>query len=550
MTDEKHEENQDGVNSEAETRARRVRRTSKVEAEAAPASTTAAETSPEIQAESPPRRPRRTANPGREPSRRGGDRGPRPSARAASRGGVTSDGGSPLLSTLAASRAGRKGIHRQDPIGPLPETPKAEPKKSPDQMMLIWHPAPKAAVPPARREVKALTAKEAMKAKLAKQAPQRKDATKPIGAGDLDPSWIEATGDAVALAVRAAGERGEALVKAWLDTGNGSAIAALAALDDAPSRARKAARRALNVLRSRGVVVETVSAVSPKVVVSDEASECSASFIPPDGNGTTFYSFSQRLPGGRYRVADVMIHESSGIVHATLGHLAGKHIRKWRDRVEESFGIPPIPVPLDWAKQAVAEGRARNDASKQLVPLGFDSCLVLAGPRPSDKPPHPLAALLHEPPTAAETSDALVDSDKLHNEPEFASWGVERSALSELVAKVGERLSGKEVEDRTAVDKALEEETAAAVDRWFSPERREQIAIRLVDAAVSIRVRRGDAEARRILALAEAVRRAGLVNDPPRENPFLRAFFQKGMAMLARENQGTSSRSMRSAPSE
>ncbi len=547
MSDDKDNEKPETTVPSDETRVRRVRRTSKVDREPTAASTT--EATAEARHEAPdatpaakpaprPRRaPRRPDGEGPREGRRP-SRSPEPAARRAPPKPGRAEA-TPLLSALASSRSKKNTIYRQDVVGTPPEMPKVEAKKNPDQLMLVWHPAPKAVASAAKRDVKPLTAKEALKAKLAKQAQPRKDDAKPAANGTLDPAWVSVDAGGALDAARAAGEAGEQLVKAWLDGGNAAAITRLAALENAPNKARKAARRALNVLKSRGVSVEVAPVVVAKpVAASEESTECVASFIPPDGNGTTFFSFSQRLPGGRYRVADIMVHETSGVVHATLGHLAGKHIRRWRARVEQSFGLPPIPVPLEWARRAVAEGRKRNDVSKQIVPLGYDSCLVLVGPAPTSAVPHPVEALAAAEPSKADLEAALVDADKLHNEPEFAAWAVDRATLSELVAKVGERLTGAAVEDRAAVDKALEEETAAATDRWFSPERREAIAARLRDAAIAIRARRGDEAARRVLVLAEAVRRAGLVTDPPRDNPFLRAFFQKGMAWMARENQG------------
>ena len=49
-----------------------------------------------------------------------------------------------------------------------------------------------------------------------------------------------------------------------------------------------------------------------------------------------------------------------------------------------------------------------------------------------------------------------------------------------------------------------------------------------------MRSRKGDDRALDVLATARAVKEAGLITSPPREIPFLVAFFQKGLAALAR----------------
>jgi hypothetical protein len=447
-----------------------------------------------------------------------------------------------------ANKLAKRTIYRQDVVGtPVPAPPPSAPAQkpaAPDKLTLILHPPPKQAGWKKKSDDKPLTAKEAMKAKLAKQAGGKKD-DKPRAATSLEPSWIAASGDGALEAARAAGEAGEALVQAWLDKGNVAAIAALAGIEatgaaegSALGRTRKAARRALNVLRSRGVSIPEPQASAPKAAAPEEPAEVVASYIPPDGSGTAFFSLTQRLPGGRYRVADVMVRDDVGVVHASSGVLAGKHIRRWKERVEERFGMPPIDIPLGWARWSIAEGRKKNDASKQLVPLGYDSCLTLAAPAPAAAPEHPIVALEKGEPSKSEIEKSVLGSEALHVEPEFRTWGPDRGALEELVSKVGERLSAAEVENRDAVDKAMTEEIRAATDRYFTPERRQQLAARLRDAAVSIRARKGDDAAQRVLALGHAVLQAGLVTQPPQEIPFLLAFFQKGLAMLAGESEG------------
>ncbi len=79
----------------------------------------------------------------------------------------------------------------------------------------------------------------------------------------------------------------------------------------------------------------------------------------------------------------------------------------------------------------------------------------------------------------------------------------------------------------------LEEEASAATDRFFSPEVRAIVAERMRDSAISIRARKGDRAAAEVLGVARAVVEAGLITSPPREIPFLVAFFQKGLSYLA-----------------
>jgi butyrate kinase len=85
----------------------------------------------------------------------------------------------------------------------------------------------------------------------------------------------------------------------------------------------------------------------------------------------------------------------------------------------------------------------------------------------------------------------------------------------------------------------LREEMEASTDRFFSPEVRNVVASRMVDAAISIRARKGAERATDVLAVARAVKEAGLITAPPREIPFLVAFMQKGISIMAHQGGGS-----------
>jgi hypothetical protein len=261
-----------------------------------------------------------------------------------------------------------------------------------------------------------------------------------------------------------------------------------------------------------------------------------ASYVPPDTNGMTFFSIAQRQPGGRYRVADVITSMPQGIVHASSGRIPGKQIRLWRNRVKERFGTEPVEVPVEWARHCVAEARKQNAISKEILPLGIDKCAALFEPIAADAPPHPLADLDNKVDDGLATG-ARDGSAELHADPEFRSWLPAKEVLEELLAKLGERVGADQADDKDAVNEAVRSEVAAATDRFFTPEQRQLLADRMRGSAISVRSRSGDDQALRVLAVAKAVRDAGLVTSPPSDLPFLLSFFQKGVAMLVEQGQ-------------
>src|SRR5262249_35168191 len=78
----------------------------------------------------------------------------------------------------------------------------------------------------------------------------------------------------------------------------------------------------------------------------------------------------------------------------------------------------------------------------------------------------------------------------------------------------------------------------SATDRFFIVEARERMATLMKDAAVSLLARRGRELAAYVMAVADAVRSAGLITHPPHELRFLGAFFQKALGFIAWKNGG------------
>jgi hypothetical protein len=129
-------------------------------------------------------------------------------------------------------------------------------------------------------------------------------------------------------------------------------------------------------------------------------------------------------------------------------------------------------------------------------------------------------------------------SAALHNVPEFGGWLPTRTAVDELLSKLGETLTPGVEADPKVVQERLTEEVGAATDRYFTPERRADLVALMKDSALSILAREGESRALEVIATVRTVERCGLITDPPREVPFLRGFFDKAVAVLAAQGGG------------
>jgi hypothetical protein len=388
-----------------------------------------------------------------------------------------------------------------------------------------------------------VTAKEALAArtKAAQAAKAKADAesradSKPQPA-TLQESWLSADGDRACEAARQAGNDAVALVDAWLAASNIAAIAALADADGSFGPARKAARRALNVLKARGA---SVPARGPHVArFANEGPEIyEATFSPPDASGTESIAITCRDPGGRYHLAEVILRAPFGVLQAVSGWASLSQLKEWRGRVVESTGVAPVAVPVEWARHRIATAKKQNAASKHVLPLGLDGCRELIEPAPEAEPAHPLTEV-ESSITDEQVAAHAPRSFSLHEEPEFRGWLPDKTALDDLLQKLGQRLGPDGVREPAKVDAALRDEIADSTDRFFSPEVRAVVADRMRNAAISVSARKGQPRGIEVLATARAVREAGLITSPPREIGFLVAFFQKGVSYLIQQGGGS-----------
>ena len=357
---------------------------------------------------------------------------------------------------------------------------------------------------------------------------------------------LEATADTALALLTQAGTAAPALVQEWIRRGNAAAVAVAA--EQATGPTRKAARRGLNVLKSRGVAIPQRQHVAK--VGKQRAEETQEAWLmAPDTTGSLLLVIASRAPTRRYRSTSVVLHDVLGLQRIEAAELSQSQLKESMARVLPGAEYKPVAVPVDWARWRIAEARKRNRERGIPLPLGLDSASPLLEPVPREAPSHPLdeeGLVLSE----ADAQEMSKTSGRLHALPEFRGWFPPRSAVEEMMLKVGETLTPGQEPDQADLQQTLEQEIRAATDRYFSPERREQLAGWMQDSALSVLQRAGEQPALEVVAAIKAIRAAGLITNPPHEVAFLRAFFDKAVGLMVAQGGGQLRIPVRKRPEE
>ncbi len=351
----------------------------------------------------------------------------------------------------------------------------------------------------------------------------------------LAAKWLSADASSALAVVAEAGERASELVDAWVRAGNAAAVAVVA--EGGAGAARKAARRGLNVLRSRGIKVEQQPRVaSLSASQRDQETTVEAWLVAPDSSGTALVVIASRSPTTRAQSGFFQVHDAFGLLQVNVGELSGSALKDSLKRASGS-GAQAVRIPVEYARQRVAAARELGKRAGRPEPLGMTRAEELLAPLPAEEVPHPLSGEGLE--IADDDAKELAKgSAALHSLREFRAWLPDRGAVDEMLSAVGEHLQPGSEPPPEQMQALIGDAVEAATDRYFGPERRALVAARMRDAALSVLSTEGETRALEVVATIRRIELCGLITDPPREVPFLRAFFDKAVAVLAMQNEG------------
>lgn len=338
--------------------------------------------------------------------------------------------------------------------------------------------------------------------------------------------------DQALAAVAAAGPDSERLIQTWRDAGNAAALVEVAEEGSGP--ARKAARRALGVLRSRGIPIPEKRRLARLTSSTEETTE--AWLVTPDSFFQIAIAIGRWPKARRGKVVFAQLNPNAGLLGLRIAELAQSGLKAEAQRL---FGdrVHLVSIPVEWARSRIAAARAQTDELGAPPPLGLSSAADLIEPAPETAPPHPLDEIRIEL-TDEERTSLIESSARLHALPEFGAWLPFQSAVQEMLLEVGKHLTPGTQPAEEEMTRLMREAILSATDRYFSPEERARLTEAMKDAALGVLDRNGPSRVREVVATIQAIEQCGLITNPPREVPFLRAFFEKATQVLMAQNGG------------
>lgn len=335
-------------------------------------------------------------------------------------------------------------------------------------------------------------------------------------------------------AVAEAGPAAAQLIERWTAASNAAAI--LEVSERGEGVPRKAARRALGILRSRKVPIPPLRRVATIARPSTEEI-VEAWMMAPDSSGMQLFALSSRPASGRHKVVFVYLHGAQGVARVENSVLSQSQLKDYFAKILPGAGYGATKVPAPWARYRIADARRAHRERNLPEPLGLTTAASLLDPVPAEAPTHPFDEEGFEL-SAEDAADLAKGSAQLHNVPEFRGWLPTNASMQEVLIHVGEKLTPGETPEPGVVTTHLLAEVEAATDRFFTPDVREEVLRRMKDSALSVFAREGEQRALEVAATMQVISQCGLVTNPPREMPFLKGFFDKAVAMMVAQGNG------------
>jgi len=297
----------------------------------------------------------------------------------------------------------------------------------------------------------------------------------------------------------------------------------LAAAAVGPSKeVAKEAKRALHLLRTRGVAVPDLPRQAPAAAAVPPEPElpCYASAL--DGHGERAVWLARAVAGKGIELAQAILSDVDGLASLQTGMLGRREYRTFaQDLLGRGGSLGVIEIPRERAHALLADARRRRESAGKALPAGAAAWLSRLG----EAPPLADPAARFPPLPPEEERSAVAGSGALHALPLLRGWLADEEALRAVAAKLDEvAVSALYVDERQRAEQA-DRVLAGAIAEHFDEAHRALWAGRLLVAAGHL-ADAGDEASGRIAAAAARALQAG---RDALEIPFARLLFEKAL---------------------
>jgi hypothetical protein len=311
---------------------------------------------------------------------------------------------------------------------------------------------------------------------------------------------------------------GEELALAWgEDPGTADPVLGLTP-DALPKTARKALRRVLHRLRSRGVAVPEAppAATVAKLVPLDEAID-EARVTALDPHGVRIAYLASDRAGGGVRLFELALDEARGVLEFDVFEAGRSRARRFLKSAETRDHWPAVSAPSASVRALIARA-APHQAADRSAPRGFNEWRSRLSEAPTGtRTPGELA---RDALGAGAVDRALVSG--WVRDGALGPWPPPISRVQPLIERLDELAKGVVIVSgparREQVDRAVDD----ALEAIYPPEERGRIADLFEETAYVWWQSGREGDARQALAAAADFRTC-----EPRDNPVARAMIER-----------------------
>ena len=235
---------------------------------------------------------------------------------------------------------------------------------------------------------------------------------------------------------------GEELAEAWVEDEEGG-IAALHRIDaeSLPKPARKALRKVLHRLRSRGVELPTAAPAAVVAKLPPIEDTLSAALVSPvDPRGTRAVYLVEPHPSGGARMFELMLDAERGVLGLEVYQAGRSQVRRFLRDIARNERFPAVEAPRESVQALVARAASAQPADRPL-PRGFAEWRghVAGAPEPARTPGELAAEALG----AESTPERVRRAVELVRSREVGPWPPPGEVLQDLANRLAENAQGK-----------------------------------------------------------------------------------------------------------